>query len=600
MDTIQNQLRNISNTLLSPQANLTSLIPTAMELIQFFEENSKFQIQENIYEGKIMLPTGFAVSPSQAALCIRELSRTAGFIRGVNNAIQTSLEKNESLPIQVLYAGCGPYALLALPLMSIFSAQEVRFTLIDINKESLFHAQELVKELGYQDFVTEYVLADASEYQIPPNKTPNVIVSETMNVCLGKEPQVSVMRNLLGQVPTAIFVPKSVTVKAALVNPTKEFFALPSDHTGEIPKAERDRLELGTIFQLNAQSIKEWDSEEENFLPAATITIPAYDRNRYELTLLTQVDIDDENILKCHNSSLTQPQPLRLPETFCNGGELSFCYRLGAKPELAYTFLLSGHPRSGQLVGIEENLSTTLQDIRDSMVKTKWLKLPFKFDVEKLKGDLEKIQPDEWQNHMSGEAYKKRMRCVPLYSVDVRNDTIYGFDADANYLPSPILNRCHYFKEVIDRLKCEKAGVSLMSLAAGEEIALHADRNAAYDSGVIRIHVPIQTTPQLVFTVNGEQLHFSEGDCWYLNASCMHGVQNPSELDSVHLIIDCRKNEWLENLFKEAGFLHDAHPKYGDPTITDHNVHEIIAALEGVGSEIGVKMAAELQRIAAS
>jgi len=228
------------------------------------------------------------------------------------------------------------------------------------------------------------------------------------------------------------------------------------------------------------------------------------------------------------------------------------------------------------------------------MVRSKWLKLPLSFDTDKLQHELHKLAPHEWINHMNTQAYDKRWCCVPLYAVNGDPLSIYAFDDDAHYLPTPILARCNYFQEVIDTFKCDKAGVRLMSLAAGDHILPHSDGYSDYQSGLVRLHIPIQTDPRVIFTVDGETIHFSIGNVWYLNAVCTHGVENYSAQDRIHLLIDCRRNDWIDALFLQAGYQADTPAIYGDPTINDENVLAIIGALKHQGADA---VATQLQQI---
>ncbi|MFM2480629.1 aspartyl/asparaginyl beta-hydroxylase domain-containing protein [Celerinatantimonas sp. YJH-8] len=228
------------------------------------------------------------------------------------------------------------------------------------------------------------------------------------------------------------------------------------------------------------------------------------------------------------------------------------------------------------------------------MIQTKWLQLPLQFNADKLRQDLTQITADEWVNHMNTQAYAKRWCCVPLYAVNGDPHSIYVFDDKALYQPTPILDRCGYFQTVIDTFQCEKAGVRLMSLAAGDHIRPHRDGYSDYQSGLVRIHIPIQTDPRVTFTVDGESIHFSLGHAWYLNAVCTHGVENHSPQDRIHLLIDCRRNGWIDELFTQAGYIPDTPPVYGDPSINDDNVVEVIRALERQGAE---KLAIKLQQV---
>ncbi|MDX8399823.1 MAG: aspartyl/asparaginyl beta-hydroxylase domain-containing protein [Gallionellaceae bacterium] len=159
-----------------------------------------------------------------------------------------------------------------------------------------------------------------------------------------------------------------------------------------------------------------------------------------------------------------------------------------------------------------------------------------------------------------------------------------------------MLERCPYFREVMDTFECEKTSVRLMALGAGSRIKMHTDRGTSVEDGMARLHVPIVTSPEICFSIEDEEVHFSAGDAWYLNANCLHGVRNDSPHPRIHLMMDCPVNPWLEKLFLDAGFEPDDKPKYGDASINDDNVTEIIANLEAMESDTGKQMA---QRLAA-
>ena len=39
-----------------------------------------------------------------------------------------------------------------------------------------------------------------------------------------------------------------------------------------------------------------------------------------------------------------------------------------------------------------------------------------------------------------------------------------------------------------------------------------------------------------------------EGECWYLDLSLPHWVENHGKTDRIHLVIDCLVNDWLREL----------------------------------------------------
>ncbi|MGK5050062.1 hypothetical protein [Janthinobacterium sp. RB2P8] len=106
----------------------------------------------------------------------------------------------------MLYAGCGPFALLALPVMALLGASDVQFAILDVHAETLAYARELIAALGLDRHVAAYICADAAAHRIPADAMPDVIVSATMNTALGKEPQVAILRNLQAQAPASVTV----------------------------------------------------------------------------------------------------------------------------------------------------------------------------------------------------------------------------------------------------------------------------------------------------------------------------------------------------------------------------------------------------------
>lgn len=225
--------------------------------------------------------------------------------------------------------------------------------------------------------------------------------------------------------------------------------------------------------------------------------------------------------------------------------------------------------------------------------KTKYCKLPISFDIGRLTDDLKKIKETDWLDHVNTSAYDNAWRCVPLRSVDGKSDHILSL-SDKHYKDTTILKRCPYFQEVIDSFKCEKTSVRLMALGAGSQIKMHTDKGTSFEDGIARLHIPIVTTPDICFTIEDEEIHFSAGNTWYLNADCLHGVNNASQKPRIHLMLDCIVNPWLEKVFMDAGFIADAPTKYGDASINDKNVGAIISSLISMNNDSAKQMAERL------
>ena len=201
----------------------------------------------------------------------------------------------------------------------------------------------------------------------------------------------------------------------------------------------------------------------------------------------------------------------------------------------------------------------------------------------------------DWISHFNKRAYENDWSCIPLRSVGGRSDHILPLHGQ-HFEDTAILQQCHYFQEVIQQFDCEVTSVRLMALAAGGEIKEHRDAGTSLEDGITRLHVPIQSNPQVLFSIDGELVHFSVANTWYLNASCLHGVRNTSTQTRIHLMLDCVTNSWLENVFLKAGWIQPKPSIYADPSINNENVHQIISVLRSGGSETSLLMADKLER----
>ena len=344
MSNASTQLTEISQLIINPLSNRSDWFFAARDLADLVTDTASFQIdkQQDIGHGESQLNNGLAVSPTQAAMCAREFSRSGSFIRGLHAAIEQLLAKQTERPVRILYAGTGPYALLALPQIALFSAEQIQFTFIDIHKESLLSAKKIAQTFGYSDRIVAYHNVDACQYQIPQDELPDIIISETMNVTLRGEPQVAITRNLLSQAPNAIMVPQSVSVSATLLDSAKEHVLVPAEHEGDFPPLERDRQPLATLFELNATTVKQWEKITADQLPATPLPIPKTFNNRYALKLMTTIDVYPGIQLANYDCSLTMPTNMPGHWEPQRGETLSVTYQLGKFPGLKFTCTTTG------------------------------------------------------------------------------------------------------------------------------------------------------------------------------------------------------------------------------------------------------------------
>ena len=112
---------------------------------------------------------------------------------------------------------------------------------------------------------------------------------------------------------------------------------------------------------------------------------------------------------------------------------------------------------------------------------------------------------------------------------------------------------------ILDRIPAKKERVRFMKLQAGKVIGRHTDKidkQIGFDDGdIIRIHIPIQTNEQVIFTLYesprdkiGTEYNLKTGHYYYTDVTKPHAVRNESEVDRIHLVADCFANQELRNL----------------------------------------------------
>jgi hypothetical protein len=180
------------------------------------------------------------------------------------------------------------------------------------------------------------------------------------------------------------------------------------------------------------------------------------------------------------------------------------------------------------------------------------LKLPFEFDSAVLQQDLARVDPDDWSPHYNERDFGGQWKGAALRSAAGSNRDILAAPAgEVQFMETPLLARCHYFREVLNAFHCPLKSVRLLSLAPGSFIREHSDHALGYEDGEIRIHIPVVTDAAVEFYVCGERLLLEEGRCYYVNVNLPHRVNNRSSISRVHLVIDAEVNDWVHRIFHE-------------------------------------------------
>jgi hypothetical protein len=253
-------------------------------------------------------------------------------MRGVHDAIGDLRRLHPARPVRVLYAGCGPYGVLGVPLLTILSPQEVSFTLLDFHVESIDAVRSIVDTLGVSDRVADSVAVDAGCYSIDPRSPPDLILMEMMQAALEAEPQVAVSRHLLRQAPGAVLIPEKVSLDLMMVDPALEFDS--SSDGSKAAAKENGQIPVGPLFVIDREVVGSWDGRSEDYLPASTVRIPEKVPPSFLPMLFTGIRIYRQHYLGAYESGLTCPRLPSIEGAIQPGTKIQFRYELGPHPKL--------------------------------------------------------------------------------------------------------------------------------------------------------------------------------------------------------------------------------------------------------------------------
>ena len=160
-----------------------------------------------------------------------------------------------------------------------------------------------------------------------------------------------------------------------------------------------------------------------------------------------------------------------------------------------------------------------------------------------------------WVDHYVRQNYEGDWSVVPLRAPAGETHPIRMISADPTcrtFVDTPLLDACPYMREVAATFQAPLRTVRLMRLTAGSVIKEHEDLDLSFEDGMVRLHIPVVTNPDVDFRLNGTRVVLEAGSCWYLRLSDRHSVANRGTEDRVHLVIDMEVNDWVGGLFEAA------------------------------------------------
>jgi predicted nucleic acid-binding protein len=332
------RLQELATVLKKDNTDYWELRQALMDFKALVLELSEVDINSEEARKDIHFENGKALGMTWAALCIDELMRTKMFVKGLFKAIEHA-QQQKARTLHVLYAGCGPFATLILPIMATYSAQEVQFTLLEINEVSASNAKQVIGKLGFSDYIKGIHIVDATQYVLDTDV--DIVLSETMQHGLVKEQQVPIVMNLMKQVTKeTILVPEKVTVELGLIN--YNTLLRRTEETPETAYCTR----IGELFELSAEKIATYadiieQKDKKIVFPKKTFVLPKEQINRFpQLSMLTEIQVFGNEKLVLNQCSLTMPVRLNsFSETEADDRHIEIGYKIDEVPGFDYVIL---------------------------------------------------------------------------------------------------------------------------------------------------------------------------------------------------------------------------------------------------------------------
>lgn len=187
-----------------------------------------------------------------------------------------------------------------------------------------------------------------------------------------------------------------------------------------------------------------------------------------------------------------------------------------------------------------------------------FIRLPIRFDAERLATDIAAVPASAWRAHPQGYEGNSALPLIAAHG-DPANDATKG-----PMRPTPVLASLPYVRQVMAALESPVGRSRLMRIRGNGEAHAHVDTNYYWQERH-RVHVPIVTQPEVRFEVGNRAVNMAAGECWVFDTWSRHNVLNPLPTERIHLVIDTvgspRLQQWID-----AGICPDEFHPEPDPS----------------------------------
>ena len=303
------RISEIAKVLIDDELDYLKLSNSLKDYKNLLFEISEIQLNHEEHRNNIYLDSGKAIATEWAIRCIDDIMRTKQFVKGVFEAVKDVQQIKGNDPVYILYAGTGPFATLALPLISLFDHTEIQFVFLEINPVSMAAVKKTINELEADTYIHSFHECDATKFDIPSDIEIDIVLTECLQCALAKEPQVSITFNLIKQLKKdVILIPEDISLYIGLSDTTKINHMSGSDSSEEI---NSHYTNSPAVYSLNKELVWNYRTNgPENGLSFEPVEVDfeSIGRDHFnQVTINTEITVYKDNHIKYNESGLTIP-----------------------------------------------------------------------------------------------------------------------------------------------------------------------------------------------------------------------------------------------------------------------------------------------------
>ncbi|KAF0812482.1 L-proline cis-4-hydroxylase [Andreprevotia sp. IGB-42] len=170
-------------------------------------------------------------------------------------------------------------------------------------------------------------------------------------------------------------------------------------------------------------------------------------------------------------------------------------------------------------------------------------RLSLSIDTAPLLAALSRLPAEAWQPHFNTGYFSGDWSGIALIAPAGAHTALAPGDGEPQ--PTATFHAEPAWARVLAQIEAPIRAARLLRLGPGARIREHMDYDLAGPGSDMRVHIPLLSHPEVEFLLDGQLVPMQAGECWFLDLSRPHRVDNPTQHARIHLVLDCRRSLWL-------------------------------------------------------